>query len=100
MKFLTSLTILVASALVLASAPQAKSYGSRSSSRASTPSYGTGSSSRSSSVKGHTRKDGAYVAPHARSKPDKAVNNNWSTKGNTNPRTGEAGTKRGNPYGR
>lgn len=68
--------------------------------RAATPSYGTGSNYNSNTVQGHTRKDGTYVAPHTRSKPDSSVNNNWSTKGNTNPYTGASGTKRGNPYGR
>jgi len=44
-------------------------------------------------VEGYTRKDGTYVAPHYRSAPDGSFENNWSTKGNTNPYTGEAGTK-------
>ena len=48
-------------------------------------------------VQGHTKKDGTYVAPHYRSNPDSNVYNNWSTKGNVNPYTGQAGTK--NPYG-
>lgn len=45
------------------------------------------------SVKGYYRKDGTYVKPHMRSDPDRSVNNNWSTQGNVNPYTGEAGTK-------
>ncbi len=44
-------------------------------------------------VKGHTRKDGTYVQPHYRSAPDRNPNNNWSTKGNVNPYTGQPGTK-------
>ncbi len=44
-------------------------------------------------VKGYTRKDGTYVAPHYRSAPDGTKSNNWSTKGNVNPYTGKAGTK-------
>jgi len=63
-----------------------------------------GSSSRSSSasrssssgvvrVKGYTRKDGTYVAPHVRSRPDGNFDNNWSTKGNVNPYTGKPGTR-------
>lgn len=44
-------------------------------------------------VKGHTRKDGTYVEPHTRTKPNKTENDNWSTKGNTNPNTGKPGTK-------
>ena len=44
-------------------------------------------------VRGYTRKDGTYVSPHYRSAPDGNFNNNWSTKGNVNPHTGEAGTE-------
>jgi hypothetical protein len=44
-------------------------------------------------VKGYYRKDGTYVQPHYRSAPDGNFNNNWITKGNVNPYTGEAGTK-------
>jgi hypothetical protein len=45
------------------------------------------------SVNGYTRKDGTYVAPYERSAPDNSYNNNWSVRGNTNPYTGEEGTK-------
>lgn len=44
-------------------------------------------------VKGYSRKDGTYVQPHVRSNPDGNPFNNWSTKGNVNPYTGELGTK-------
>ncbi|WCK57644.1 hypothetical protein PP175_26780 (plasmid) [Aneurinibacillus sp. Ricciae_BoGa-3] len=44
-------------------------------------------------VKGYTRKDGTYVAPHYRSSPDGNFYNNWSTAGNVNPYTGKEGTK-------
>jgi hypothetical protein len=48
------------------------------------------------SVRGHTRRDGTYVAPHKRSSPDKSRTNNWSAKGNANPYTGKKGTQ--DPY--
>lgn len=53
-------------------------------------------------VRGYTRKDGTYVAPHYRSAPDGNFYNNWSTKGNVNPYTGKAGTRVTPPpgYGR
>ncbi len=56
------------------------------------------SSSHSSTVhvKAHTTKSGAYVPAHTRTAPDHSKRNNWSTKGNVNPRTGKAGTK--DPY--
>ena len=39
-------------------------------------------------VRGYTRKDGTYVAPHWRSAPDSSYNNNWSTSPNINLHTG------------
>jgi hypothetical protein len=44
-------------------------------------------------VKGYTKSNGTYVAPHYRSNPDGIFSNNWSTKGNVNPYTGEIGTR-------
>lgn len=44
-------------------------------------------------VSGYTKSNGTYVAPHFRSSQDNSYNNNWSVKGNTNPYTGQAGTK-------
>jgi len=38
-------------------------------------------------VKGYTKKNGTYVAPHYRSNPDGNPYNNWSYPGNTNPYT-------------
>lgn len=49
-------------------------------------------------VRGYYRKDGTYVQPHYRSDSDGNVYNNWSTKGNYNPYTGEEGTKPVSPY--
>jgi hypothetical protein len=43
-------------------------------------------------VGGHYRKDGTYVQPHYRTNPDSNVHNNWTTRGNVNPYTGQAGT--------
>jgi hypothetical protein len=48
------------------------------------------------SVESYSRKDGTYVQPHYRSNPDNNPYNNWSTKGNTNPYTGEKGTRKPN----
>ena len=45
-------------------------------------------------VKGYTKSNGTYVAPHYRSSPDGNFSNNFSTIGITNPYTGEMGTKR------
>jgi hypothetical protein len=45
------------------------------------------------SVRGYLRRDGTYVQPHMRSAPDGNPYNNWSTKGNANPYTGQPGTR-------
>ncbi len=47
-------------------------------------------------VRGYFRSDGTYVQPHYRSAPNNTVLDNWSTRGNVNPYTGQRGTK--NPY--
>jgi hypothetical protein len=44
-------------------------------------------------VNGYTRRDGTYVTPHHRSSPDGNFRNNWSTRGNVNPYTGQSGTR-------
>jgi len=44
-------------------------------------------------VRGYTKKDGTYVAPHTRSSPNGTKADNYSTKGNVNPYTGKQGTK-------
>lgn len=61
----------------------------------STSTDGTGAKSEHTHVEGYSKKDGTYVAPHDRSSADHTKNNNWDTKGNTNPETGKAGTKPG-----
>ncbi len=44
-------------------------------------------------VKGYTKSNGTYVAPHYRSSPNSYKLDNYSTKGNYNPYTGKKGTK-------
>jgi hypothetical protein len=44
-------------------------------------------------VNGYTKSNGSYVEGHYRSAPDSSTSNNWSSQGNTNPYTGEIGTK-------
>ena len=45
---------------------------------------------------GYTRQDGTVVQPHYQTNPDGNRANNWSSQGNVNPFTGQAGTR--NPY--
>jgi hypothetical protein len=47
-------------------------------------------------VKTYTKKDGTRVESHERTKANVKKDDNWSSKGNTNPKTGKKGTK--NPY--
>jgi hypothetical protein len=44
-------------------------------------------------VRGYVKKDGTYVAPHERTAPNQTTLDNYSTKGNINPYTGQEGTK-------
>ena len=44
-------------------------------------------------VRGYSRGNGTYVQPHYRSNPDGIRSNNWSSRGNVNPYTGERCTK-------
>ena len=47
-------------------------------------------------VDGYTRRDGTYVAPTVRSSPNNTKLDNYSTRGNVNPYTGNEGTR--DPY--
>jgi hypothetical protein len=51
-----------------------------------------GSAGADTYVNGYVRKDGTYVQPHYRTDPDSTKLNNYSTQGNVNPYTGQAGT--------
>lgn len=44
-------------------------------------------------VSGYYKSNGTYVQPHYRSSPNSTVLDNYSTKGNINPYTGQIGTK-------
>ena len=57
-----------------------------------TPAFATNSSGGTHSVKGHTTKNGTYIAPHQQTNPNGTQRDNWSSKPNVNPYTGKAGT--------
>ena len=44
-------------------------------------------------VRGYVTRNGTYVAPHYRSSPNSTTLDNYSTRGNYNPHTGEPGYK-------
>lgn len=48
-------------------------------------------------VNGYYKNNGTYVQPHYRSNANSSRLDNWSTRGNVNPYTGQRGYK--NPYG-
>lgn len=48
------------------------------------------------STSGYVKKNGTYVAPYKSTQQNKTKEDNWSTKGNENPYTGEEGSK--DPY--
>ena len=48
----------------------------------------------------YTRRDGTYVPGHNRTMPNSTMSDNWTTRGNTNPYTGERGYRDPTPsYG-
>ena len=47
----------------------------------------------SHAIKGHTKKDGTYVAPSRATNPNNTQRDNYGSKGNTNPANGKQGTK-------
>ena len=59
----------------------------------SSGSYKSNGSSKSNNVRGYTKKDGTYVAPHNRTNPNNTQRDNWTSKPNQNPYTGKDGTK-------
>lgn len=56
-------------------------------------SFGTAVAQGDHYVQGYTKKDGTYVAPHMQTNPNATRADNYSTRGNVNPYTGESGTK-------
>lgn len=77
-------------ALLATSSLAAAQYGYR------TPSYGgygTGSNSGSHYVQPHITNQGTYVQPHYQTNPNTTQMDNYSTRGNINPYTGQMGTR-------
>lgn len=55
--------------------------------------YGTGSNPNSHNVSPYTRSDGTYVPPHHQTNPNNTQMDNYGTRGNQNPYTGQYGTR-------
>jgi hypothetical protein len=58
--------------------------------------YGTGSNAEDHYVSGYTRNNGTYVSPHYQTNPNNSTSDNYETRGNLNPHTGQWGTR--SPY--
>lgn len=58
--------------------------------------YGYGSNPSGHYVQGYERSNGTYVQPHYQSNPNGTTYDNYGTRGNVNPYTGQYGTR--NPY--
>jgi hypothetical protein len=56
-----------------------------------------GSASADNYTRGYTRSNGTYVQPHYQSAPNGNQYDNYSSKGNVNPYTGQAGTVQPQP---
>jgi hypothetical protein len=55
--------------------------------------YGSGSNPSSHPTGGYTTGQGTYVPPHQQTNPNSTQQDNYGTKGNYNPNTGNYGTK-------
>ena len=60
---------------------------------------GWGSSPPSTTVRPYTTPQGTYVPQHQRTMPNHTPQDNWTTRGNTNPYTGQPGTRTPPPFG-
>ena len=58
--------------------------------------FGTGSNSSSHTTRGYTTQSGTYVQPHRQTNPNNTQMDNYGTRGNVNPYTGQTGTR--SPY--
>ena len=81
-------------ALTVLAGPAFAQYGGTSPNKGSgSGTYGTGSNPSSNSVDGYTRRDGTYVQPYQRTNPNNSQLDNYGTRGNTNPYSGQTGTQ-------
>ena len=95
-----NMKILLIAAYILTGAllsPESLARDNSNSTSASNTSAGTGAKAEKdiSRVQGYQKQNGTQVPSHLRSTPDSSTTNNWSTKGNTNPATGNKGTQGG-----
>jgi hypothetical protein len=88
MKFTIALAMLFAGATAAAA-----QYGTNSIYGGSSGLYGTGSNPSSHLVNPYTTQSGTYVGGHQQTNPNNTQLDNYSTRGNVNPYTGQIGTR-------
>lgn len=87
--------VLLAAALIVVATPVFAQYGSRNS---NSYGYGTGSNPSSNYVQPHMRSDGSSVGGHYRTNPNSTTSDNFGTRGNYNPYSGQTGRRGGSLY--
>jgi hypothetical protein len=86
-------TLAVASAIALAAFGVAEARGGGHGGSHSSSSHSSTKGTGDHYVHGYTKKDGTVVQGYHATNPNGTRNDNYSTRGNVNPYTGEAGTK-------
>ncbi|MGO4668774.1 hypothetical protein [Bosea sp. 2RAB26] len=89
--------LILAAALIVAATPAFAQYGNGSRG-SSNYGYGTGSNSNSNYVQPYSRSDGSSVGGHYRTNPNNTTSDNYGTRGNYNPYSGQAGRRGGSLY--
>ncbi|TWB39001.1 hypothetical protein [Nitrospirillum viridazoti] len=90
MRYITLITAAICG-LIFGSTAEARSHGGGHNGHSHTHSHR--SYSHDHYVRPHVTKRGTYVHGHMQTNPNKTQNDNYSTKGNANPYTGQPGTK-------
>ena len=83
MKYLSAIALLLATVSGASAQYQTNPYAPR----------GYGSNSGSHYVQPHVTQQGTYVQPHYQTNPNNTQMDNYSTRGNVNPYTGQIGTR-------
>jgi hypothetical protein len=86
----------IAALLATAGSASAQYYNSnRGSSFGSGNGYGTGSNPSSHYVAPHVNQNGSYTSGYYQTNPNNATLDNYGTRGNVNPYTGQTGRRKG-----
>lgn len=84
--------LIVLGALVISGPAMAQYYG-QGNSQGYGQTYGTGSNPRSTYVQPHYNSNGTYTQGHQRTTPNSTQYDNYGSRGNVNPYSGQTGTR-------